>query len=108
MYDFAIVALLALGTLKLVDFLIDLVPAIRQFRTLVTFVVAIAATVVLDYSLFSRWGIGIDNDSLGAWITGVMVAGLTVPWRALFSYLTHDQAERDETLGEHRPVARAA
>ena len=39
MYDFAIVALLALATLKLVDFLTDSVPQLRNMRTLLTFVI---------------------------------------------------------------------
>jgi hypothetical protein len=33
---------------------------------------------------------------------------MTVPWRALFAYLTHDRATADETLGEHAPRVRAA
>jgi hypothetical protein len=32
-------------------------------------------------------------------MTGFMVAGLTVAWRALFGYMTHDRAATDETLG---------
>jgi hypothetical protein len=32
-------------------------------------------------------------------MTGFIVAGLTVPWRALFGYMTHDRAAGDETLG---------
>jgi hypothetical protein len=108
MYDFAIVALLALATVKLVDFLCDQVEAIQRLRSLLTFVVAIAAVVALDYSLFAGFGVSIDNETLGTWVTGFIVAGLTVPWRALFAYLTHDRASGDETLGEHTPVARAA
>ncbi len=109
MYDFAIVALLALATLKLVDFLTDNVAQLRPMRSLLTFVVAIAGTLALDYSVFAGWGVDIRNATLGTWITGFVVAGMTVPWRALFGYLTHDRANADETLGEHRsPVARAA
>ena len=108
MYDFAIVALLALATLKLVDFLTDAVPQLRNMRSLATFVVAVGATVLLDYSIFSGFGISIRNDTVGTWVTGFVVAGMTVPWRALFAYLTHDRATADETLGEHAPSVRAA
>ena len=41
-------------------------------------------------------------------ITGLAVAGVTVAWRALFAYLTHDRAMLDETLGEHTTLHRAA
>jgi len=57
MYAFAVVALLALATLKLVDYLTDAVEPLRQLRSLLTFVIAIAVTVVLDFSVFKAWGI---------------------------------------------------
>src|SRR5512143_3980311 len=108
MYDFAVVALLALATLKLVDFLTDAVPQLTRVRSLLTFVVAVGATLLIDYSVFSAWGVPIRNATVGTWVTGFIVAGMTVPWRALFGYLTHDRAAADETLGEHTPKVRAA
>ncbi|MCU1428694.1 MAG: hypothetical protein JWL83_2694 [Actinomycetia bacterium] len=108
MYAFALVALLALGTLKLVDFLTDAIEPLRPLRSLLTFVVALLATVVLDFSLFRVWGVSVRHDNLGPWVTGVIVAGCTVPWRALFGFLTHDRAESDETLGQQRSIARVA
>ena len=109
MYDFAIVALMALATVKLVDFLSDAVPQLAGFRSLLTFVLAIGGTVLIDYSIFRGFGIEIRNDTVGTWVTGLVVAGMTVPWRALFAYLTHDRATADETLGEHTtPKVRAA
>ena len=109
MYVFAVVALLALATLKLVDFLTDAVPQLAKLRSLLTFVIAVGATVLLDYSVFGAWGIEIRNATVGTWSTGFIVAGMTVPWRALFGFLTHDRAASDETLGEHgTPIVRAA
>ena len=49
MYDFAIIALLALATLKLVDFLTDAVPQLRNLRTLATFVIGVGATALADH-----------------------------------------------------------
>jgi hypothetical protein len=109
MYDFAVVVLLALAALKLVDFLTNAVPQVQPMRSLLTFVVAVGGTVLLDYSVFRAWGIDIRSATVGTWITGFIVAGLTVPWRALFGFLTHDRATGDETLGEHgTPIVRAA
>ena len=108
MYDFAIVALLALATVKLVDFLTDAIPQLRSLRSLMTFVIAVGSTLLIDYSVFKGWGIGIRNDAVGTWVTGFIVAGMTVPWRALFAYLTHDRARADETLGDQTPSVRAA
>ena len=108
MYEFALVALLALGTLKLVDYVTEAIEPLRQLRSLLTFVVAVAVVVMLDFSLFDAWNVPVDNDGAGPWITGFIVAGMTVPWRALFAYLTHDRATTDETLGEHQGIARVA
>ena len=107
MYDFAVVALLALATLKVVDFLSEHVAMLAPFRTLLTFVLAIGGVYALDYSLFAGWGITVRNEDMAMWMTGFIVAGLTVSWRALFAYLTHDRATLDETLGEHRHIKAA-
>ncbi|MGH9185853.1 MAG: hypothetical protein ACRD0U_08595 [Acidimicrobiales bacterium] len=100
MYDFAVVALLALAVIKLVDFIADNVGPLERFRSLLIFAGGIVAVWLLDYSLFDGFGVAIRDRAMGVWITGFMVAGLTVPWRALFGWLTHDKAEKDETLGE--------
>jgi hypothetical protein len=108
MYHFAIVAMLALASVKLVDFLSDNLEALQRFKGLLTFLVGIGAVWALDYSVFDGWGVAVRNRDMGVWMTGFMVAGMTVPWRALFGYLTHDRATKDETLGEHLSIRRAA
>lgn len=108
MYTFAIVALLALGAVKIVDFLVDSFPQLRALKSLLTFLFAVGATVWLDFSVFRDWDIAVRDETLGVWITGFMVAGLTVAWRAIFAYLTHDRASGDESLGEHRPLSKVA
>ena len=70
--------------------------------------IAIGAVLALRYSMFDGWGIAVRNDDLGRWITGFCVAGATVPWRAIFSYVTHDRAMSDETLGHHMPLRKVA
>ena len=108
MYQFAVVALLALAVVKLVDFIDGAVPAVSGFRSLLTFVLGIVAVWALDYSLFEGFGIATRSRDLGIVLTGFMVAGLTVPWRAMFGWLTGAGATRDETLGDHTPLRRAA
>ena len=108
MYTFAIVALLALATVKIVDFLGDNVPVLHRMRSVMTFVIALAATLLLDWSMFDGFQAAIDDRDLGVWITGFCVAGMTVPWRAVFGWLTHDHAMSDETLGHHSPLRKVA
>lgn len=106
MYTLAIVALLALAVVKLVDFLADNIDVAGRFRSLLTFVLAVGTVLWLDYSLFDGFGTAIRDRDLGLWITGFVVAGMTVPWRAAFSWITHDRAPSDETLGRHMPIVR--
>ena len=99
MYQCAIVALLALAVVKVVDFIDGAIPALSGFRSLFTFVFGIASVWALDYSLFDGFGVATRNRNMAMLVTGFIVAGLTVPWRALFGYMTHDRAAGDETLG---------
>ena len=101
MYHFAIVALLALATLKLVDYLDDAFSGLDRFKGLLTFAAAIGGVYFIDYSMFDGWGVAVRDDMSGKLATGFIVAGMTVPWRAVFGYLTHDKAEADETLRSH-------
>lgn len=106
MYQFAVVALLALAVVKFVDFLLASVPALDGFRAVLPFVMGIAAVFTLDYSLFEGYGIAIRNDDMGTILTGFIVAGLTTPWRAIFSWMTREGAA-DETLGGGRKMRAA-
>lgn len=108
MYTFAIIALLGLATVKLVDFACETVSSLRPLRSLLTFVVAVGSVLALDFSMFDGWKASVDSRTFGVWVTGFAVAGITVAWRAVFGYLTHDHATRDETLGEHTSLRRAA
>jgi len=97
MYEFAIVALLALAVIKFADFLVAAVPALDGFRRFLPFVLGIGAVFTLDYSLFSEYGIGVRNEDMGMILTGFMVAGLTTAWRVLFGWMGRD-GSADETV----------
>lgn len=108
MYQFAVAALLALATLKVVDFVVDNATPIERFRSLMIYVVGVGSVVWLDFNLFAEWDVAIRDETLGVWVTGFVVTGMTVPWRAAFRWLTHDQANGDESLGEHMSFLRKA
>src|SRR5207248_7762355 len=52
MYTFAVVALLGLAVLKIADLLEDFVPGLSRIHALLTYALAVAAAVALDYSMF--------------------------------------------------------
>ena len=110
MYDFAILALLALALIKVVDVIVDLVKRDEMpfLRSLLTIVGGVGAAWLVEFSMFESFGVAVRSHAIGVWLTGFAVAGLTVAWRAVFGYLTHDRATVDETLGEHRTLRRAA
>ncbi len=108
MYHFAILVLLALATVKVTDFLVDLLGDRDGMRSLLTFVLAVGAVWMMDYSLFDGWGVALRDRTIGVWMTGFMVAGGTSAVRAMFGFLTHDRATVDETLGEHRRLHKVA
>lgn len=104
MYHFAIITLMALALVKVVDFVVDQVSGLDRFRSALIFVGGIGTMLVIDYSLFRSWDVELTSDWMGVWLTGFMVAGVTVVWRAVFSYLTHHQSPVDEPLGDHHPI----
>ena len=78
MYQFAIVALLALAVVRVVDFIDGAVPAVAGFRSAFTFLFAIGAVWALDYSLFEGFGIATRSRDLGMILSGFIIAGMTV------------------------------
>jgi hypothetical protein len=102
MYHFAVVALLGLAALKVTDLLGELVPAFTRMRTLLTFVLAVAAVIAIDYSIFDGFDIGVREHWMGIWATGFMVGSLTTVWRAALRYLglTEEPAPEERA---HRP-----
>jgi hypothetical protein len=103
MYDFALVILMGLALFKVVDLVEDVVPQLTRYHLLITLVLAVAGTVVLDYSVFANWGTEIRNADLGTWMTGLMVAGSTSIWRAAFHWLGSSEGEEPEVRHQQRP-----
>jgi hypothetical protein len=106
MYDFAITILLGLALFKLVDVLEDVVPDLTKMHSLVTVAFAVAGAFVLDYSLFRATGVALREEWMGTLVTGLMIAGSTSIWRAVFRWL--GSSEGEEPAVRHLSHARAA
>jgi len=103
MYHFAVVALLGLAILKLADLLMELVPSLGKTRTLLTFVLAVAATVAVDYSMFTGFGVELRESWMGTWATGIVVGSLAGAWSALLGWFDRGGLDRRNDAGERRP-----
>ena len=105
MYTFAVVVLLGLALFKVVDLFEDLLPALTRYHTILTLVLALAGTVGMDYSMFSAFHVDLRSSWMGAWVTGLVIAGTTSAWRAAFHWLGSSEGEEPELrhTAEHHP-----
>ncbi len=103
MYDFAIVILLGLALFKVVDLLEEFLPQLAKFHLLITLVLAVVGAVLIDYSVFDRYGIDLRTDELGTWMTGLMIAGTTSIWRAAFSWMGSSEGQEPSVRHQGRP-----
>ena len=86
MYEFAVVTLLGLVVLKVADLLVDNAPGLDRIRTLLTFALALAFTVALDFSLFEGYGIAVRETWMGVVGTGLVIGSLSSVWSALLGW----------------------
>jgi hypothetical protein len=106
MYHFAVVALLGLATLKLADLLLEMVPSLGKTRTLLTFALAVAAMVAVDYSMFTGFGVELRESWMGTWATGIVVGSLAGAWSAVLGWFDRGRIDAGERRpGEARRIA---
>ena len=103
MYHFAVVALLGLAVLKIADLLEDFVPGLSRIHALLTYALAVAAAVALDYSMFKGFHIDVRDAWMGPWFTGFVIGSLATAWRVLFGYLGSSEGKSAEERHPQRP-----
>ena len=103
MYDFAIVALLGLATLKVTDLLEELVPALARFSAFLRLAIGVVAAVAIDYSLFTAFGVSVREHWLGTWATGLMIGSMATVWRVAFGWLGASETDAAEPGRRGRP-----
>lgn len=104
MYHFAVVALLGLVTLKVVDLLTEIVPALGRFRSFLLLAIGVVAAAVIDYSIFDGFGIALRERWLGTGATGLVIGSLATAWRTAFGYLgAGEGAGEGEARSHGRP-----
>ena len=103
MYQFAIVALLALAVFKVADLLEDFVPGLARVHSLLTYTLAVAAAVALDYSVFRGFHVAVRDAWMGPWFTGFIIGSLATVWRVVFGYLGSSEGKSAEERHPQRP-----
>ena len=103
MYTFAVVALLGLAVLKIADLLEDFVPGLSRIHALLTYALAVAAAVALDYSMFKGFHIDVRDAWMGPWFTGFVIGSMATVWRVTFGYLGSSEGKPAEERHPQRP-----
>src|SRR6267143_2034389 len=99
MYNFAIVALLGLACWKFMGMLlgllrIDLDASVRAFLTLG---VGVLAAEIIDYSVFSAWGVTLRADWMGPVFTGLIIGAFAYVWHYALGFVeAYGRHHRDE------------
>ena len=87
MYEFAVVTLLGLVTLKVTDLVLENAPGLDRIRTLLGFTLAIVFAVALDHSMFDGFGIAVRERWMGIVGTGLVIGSLAGAWSAVLGWL---------------------
>ena len=103
MYEFAITMLLGLALVTVVNLVSEYLPGIDRYRAAVTVLLAVAGTYLLDFSLFSGFGVDLREAWMGPVMTGLIVAGSTTVWHAVLGWLGYSEPARSETAASQRP-----
>jgi hypothetical protein len=103
MYEFAVVTLLGLVTLKVTDLVIENAPGLDRIRTLLGFALAIVFTVALDHSMFDGYGIPVREAWMGTVGTGLVIGSLASAWSALLGWFGATSVHGRTTAGNERP-----
>ncbi|MDQ3896751.1 MAG: hypothetical protein M3326_05785 [Actinomycetota bacterium] len=103
MYEFAVVTLLGLVTLKLTDLVIENVPGLDRIRTLFGFTLAIVIAIALDHSMFDGFGIPVREAWMGTVGTGLVIGSLAGAWSALLGWLGVTSVNGRQPAGNERP-----
>ncbi|HUQ62643.1 MAG TPA: hypothetical protein VM121_02680 [Acidimicrobiales bacterium] len=103
MYEFAVIALLGLAVLKVAELLEEFVPGLARFHTFLTFLLAVTAVVVADYSMFAGYDIALREAWMGTWATGLIVGSMASAWSAVLGFLSPSETGKPETGRHQRP-----
>jgi hypothetical protein len=103
MYEFAVVTLLGLATLKVTDLLVDNAPGLDRIRTLLTFTLAIVFAIALDYSMFDGFGVAVREAWMGTVGTGLVIGSLSSAWSALLGWFGTGTVSDRTKIGNERP-----
>ena len=103
MYEFAVVALLGLVTLKVTDLVLENAPGLDRIRTLLGFVLAIVIAVALDHSMFDGFGIPVREEWMGIVGTGLVIGSLAGAWAAVLNWFGTTTVGGRNAAGNERP-----
>ena len=103
MYEFAVVTLLGLVTLKVTDLVLENAPGLDRIRTLLGFTLAIVFAAALDHNMFAGFGIPVREEWMGIVGTGLVIGSLASAWAAVLTWLGVSSIGTRKAVGAERP-----
>jgi hypothetical protein len=81
MYEFVILALGGLVAAKSVDLVRHLAKEVERLGVLLLwFAAGVGFAYLVDFSIFSAWGVGARSSAIGTLVTGLMVGAFAAVW----------------------------
>lgn len=107
MYEFAILALVGLLTVKSVELIGHLTHKTMSgaLELLATAAVGVIYAFAFDFSIFAAWGVDVRSETVGLIATGAFMTGLAALWREVTSMVS-DWAHKSDSSSAR--ISRAA
>ena len=111
MYAFGIMALLGLAVLAVSAIAGRYVSVAAELWAFVLVALGVGAAWLVNFNLFSAWGIATRDSAIGVTLTGLIIAGSAYFWReilAFFAGLSRKFTDEAETLEKAEHLRRVA
>jgi hypothetical protein len=111
MYAFGIVALLGLAVLAVSRIASRYVSLAAEVWAFVLVGLGVGAAWLINFNLFSMWGIATRDSAIGVTLTGLIIAGAAYFWHkilAFFGGLSRKFTDEAETLEKTEHLRRVA
>lgn len=111
MYAFGMIALLGLAVLGVSEIASRYLSVAAEIWAFILVALGVGAAWLINFNLFSAWGIPVRNSEIAVTITGIMVAGVGYFWReilGLFRGLSRKLTDQAASLEKTEHLRRVA
>lgn len=111
MYTFGLMALLGLGVLAASGVAGRYLSMVKEFYAFVLLALGVGASWLINFNMFSAWGMPVRNSEIAVTLTGIMIAGTAWFWHevlGLFAGLSRKFTDQAVTMEKTEHLRRVA